>query len=296
MEAAMYRYTTSAVVLLVALPGTASAQVNLQWKFKEGDTFYLEEKWHSKGTVGNGPEKQKRDSNAVRLWHFVVKTPTPTATVLEGRIELWKIPDKDDPEKNHIWYEEQAARECAFTLHLAPSGAVTKIEGVGSFVARWEKIVRKGGNSGKVVLTDEQFLDALPLAFDVLPETAVKVGDTWKKSGRINLGTAGILKIDALFSYLDSSKGAALCSLRAAMSFDPFTAYCSDTYKFQPKVKEAQGDVVFDVAKGRLILLKLMVPLVGTISCERDGAEQGQWQVDVVDTWTLRFHDKKPAG
>jgi hypothetical protein len=293
----MLRYTTSACVLLVALAGTAFGQVSLQWRFKEGDPFYLEEKWHSQGTVGNGADKQKRESSAVRLWYFVVKSHTPTATVLEGRIESWKIPDKDDPTKNWNSTREQAAKECAFVLHLAPSGAVTKIEGVGAFNAKVNKVLgRQQGNLARSHATDDEFLEAVPLAFDVLPDAAVKVGDTWKKRGAVVLGTPGILKLDLLFSYLDSSKGAALCSVKAAMSFDPYTTYYFDTYKFQPKVKEAEGDVVFDVAKGRLVLFKLMVPLVGTIICERDGAEQGQWQVDLVDTWTLRFHDKKPAG
>src|SRR5262245_21087403 len=86
----MLQRAALASLVTLAFCGPAFGQASLQWKFKEGDTFYLEEKIVSKTTTDVLGMKNTEEQTQIRISSFVVKSRTRDGVVLEQRIESWK--------------------------------------------------------------------------------------------------------------------------------------------------------------------------------------------------------------
>ncbi|HJT78548.1 MAG TPA: hypothetical protein VJ739_15190, partial [Gemmataceae bacterium] len=77
-----------AALVLAALAGPAPAQVTLQWKFKEGDKFYLESVSILKQSMKTLNKELKQDIEQTTLFSFTVqKKDSDNNAVLQATIE-----------------------------------------------------------------------------------------------------------------------------------------------------------------------------------------------------------------
>src|SRR5262249_10033266 len=80
------------VMLVLGAPAVpAFGQGKLEWKFKEGDKFYLEERSNLKQTMKFMGSDLKQELDHTRLTSFTVLKKTDEGLVLEQKIESVKI-------------------------------------------------------------------------------------------------------------------------------------------------------------------------------------------------------------
>src|SRR5260370_13416395 len=162
------------VLALTALP--ARAQVQLEWKLKEGDSFFLQ-----------------TDSKFVQVLELVgkeagkeIKQEIEQTTLLQFKIE------KKD-EKGVLTVREtieglrvkgvadEKIQGAAFTFELSPPPkmAVDKFQGYAEFIKKVSGDDPAIAKTMKAILSEDLLKVSAKEAFAFLPEKPVKEGDTW---------------------------------------------------------------------------------------------------------------------
>jgi hypothetical protein len=297
----MFRLGALASLLVgLAFTSTAAAQVNLHWKLKEGDTFFVEEKIGSKTAVTVSGTKSTEEQMQHRLSRFVVKNRTRDDIVLEQRIEWWKSKivgglagDQDDTK-----LMEQLSKDIVFTIHLSPRGAITRFEGYDQFLKRLAAIDAAEAKKLGSVAGEDVLRAPLVQIFDILPADAVKKGQTWDHDSVVPMGPLGTFKLLTTFNYLGLRDGGEQIGTKASFSFSPRQADSADLgfkiQKLELTKKEATGEVVFDNIKGRLLRREMTLPLAGTMVIELMGTPI-EVQLEGTETRTIRMTDKRPV-
>jgi hypothetical protein len=295
----MFRAAVS-LVALAALTAPAFGQTNLNWKFKEGDQFYLEERMVSKTTSSVAGMTVTEEQTQVRVSSFKVKSRTKDGVVLEQRIESWKskIVGGQPGAEEGTKLLEQATRGVVFTIELSSSGKVTKFDGYNQMLKKIQDANPEEAKKFKAIATEEVLRAPLVMVFDVLPEKAVKKGESWNKEISVPLGPMGTFKFSTAFTYNGAGDGGEQIGSKGTFSFEPSKADAGDLgfkiVKMDLTKKESTGKLVFDNAKGRLVVNEFTMPLAGTMTIEVQGM-QIDVQVDGTETRTLKVLEKRPA-
>jgi hypothetical protein len=292
------RIALSSLLLLAAGAGPAFAQVNMQWKLKEGDKFYLEEKIVGKIEVKAMGVSNSEEHSQTRLSSFVVKGRARDGFVLEQRIESWKTkmsaPGEDDANK----LLDQLFKDVVFTIHLSPSGAVTRFDGFDQIVKKLAAIDPAEAKKFKALVNEELMRAPLSMVFDVLPTSPVKKGESWKRENVVPMGPMGTFKFASTYTYQATDKSREEIGTKSILTWQPPRGDAGDIgfkiVKMDLSRKEASGRLVFDSAKGRLVQQETTMPLAGTMTIEVQGM-QVDVELDGTETRTMRISDKKPA-
>src|SRR5262245_8361942 len=97
-------------LVLWGTAGPAFAGIKVQWKFKEGDRFYLEEKTVRKQTTKfMGSDIDKQDMSFMRLTRFTVLKKTTTALVLEQKIEKLRVDQSNNQKSSRLLRDLEGA-------------------------------------------------------------------------------------------------------------------------------------------------------------------------------------------
>ena len=80
----MLRRAALGLTALALVHGAALGQTTLQWKFKEGDKFYVEEKMVSKNTTVVAGTTTVQEQTETRISSFLVKSRTKDGVILMG--------------------------------------------------------------------------------------------------------------------------------------------------------------------------------------------------------------------
>ncbi len=296
----MLRAAVSSLVALAALSAPAFGQTNLNWKFREGDKFYVEERMTSKTTSTVMGMKVTEEQTQVRISSFVVKSRTKDGVVLEQRIESWKgknvggQPGSDEGMK----LLEQATKDVVFTIELSPAGKVLKFDGYNQMLKKIMDVNPDEAKKFKAIATEEVLRAPLAMIFDVLPGKAVKKGESWNKEISVPLGPMGTFKFSTAFTYNGPGEGGEQIASKGTFHFEPSKGDAGDLgfkiVKMELTKKESTGKLVFDNSKGRLVVNEFTMPLAGTMTIEIAGM-QIDVEVDGTETRTLKILDKRPA-
>jgi hypothetical protein len=295
----MLRQTLLATLAFAALAGPALGQTHLQWKFKEGDKFFLEEKMVSEIAVTALCQKFTEKQSSSRVSSFVVKTVNVDGIVMEQRIESWKtqsvggfLGGMEDAGK----LLEQVCKDVVFTLKMSRSGAITKFEGYDKMLKKISDINAAEAEQFKQLATEDVLRSPLDMAFDLLPEKAVSKGDKWRKNSELSIPALGKLTFATDFVHEGKGKGGDAISSKATITFQPSKGDLGmgvKLLKVALKKNEQVGKLTFDADKGRLVSRDLAMPLVGTFTVEAQGM-QIDVELDGTETRSIRLHDKKP--
>jgi hypothetical protein len=295
----MFRCAALAILAFTALAGPAFAQTSLQWKFKEGDKFYLEEKIVSdtNATVLGMKNNEKQTQHRVSV--FVVKSVTPDGYVLEQRVESWKsktvstAPGAVDDGGKLL---EQVFKDIPFVVKMTKSGTITKFEGYDKVLQRVKDVSPAEAEQFKALATEEVIRSPLTMAFDLLPDKAVNKGDKWKKVNDVPMAALGKFSFNTEFTYEGKGEGGQLISTKGTFSFMAGKGDIGmgiKLLKMELTKNQQTGTVLFDADKGRLVSRELKMPMAGTMTLDANGL-QIDVQLDGTENRTIRLHDKKP--
>jgi hypothetical protein len=291
----MPRAALGSLLALAILAMPAPGQGKLQWKLKEGDKLYLEEKIVSKSTTQVGEQKLPFEQTQTRVSALVVKKQTADNIELEQRIESWKVKTVSDLAGSDEGAKllEEIAKDVVFTIQLKPSGELTAFKGAEEFMKKLADRDKTEAAKFDEIGGKEVLRSMVLLTFDVLPGTAVKKGETWKKDAIVPMGPLGEFKYALAFADLGNGEA----SIKGGLSFQPARADPSNVgfkiIKMDLSRSAITGKMAFDAAKGRLSSCEWTATMAGTLTLERQG-EQSVFNIDGTDTRTIRILDKPP--
>jgi hypothetical protein len=157
----------------------------------------------------------------------------------------------------------------------------------------------------KKILSEEALKQMADPTFGLLPPKAVAKGETWNRESKLSLGPIGGYKSNLKYTYEgpdDKNKDLAKIKIETTLTYEPPTD-AGDGLPFKIKdakltSKNAKGDVLFDVKKGRLEKSNQSLELEGELNIEIGGmttkVELKQKQ-DTTITTSDQPQVKKPA-
>jgi Family of unknown function (DUF6263) len=197
-----------------------------------------------------------------------------------------------------------------FTFQLSPEGKITKFDGFDQVAKNLANAINAAGDETKAavlkmmqsIVTEDLTRASIVDLFDVLPNTPVKVGDSWKHTQSINAGPLGTYKGSLNLTYKGpDGKGAEKIDSKGEMSFDnpkkdkDGDALPFKVIKMEMTAKEWTGNMLFDAKAGRLISNEVKMQLGGTMVIEVAGM-QVQAELETAETKTLRLTSKRPEA
>jgi hypothetical protein len=212
-----------ALLVLVAVGGTAAAQTELAWKWKEGQTFYVETTTQVKQTAivadptarplaapgllgwalatlppkGDNDRELSLKFELVSLVRYTVKKANADGSAEVEQAVLKQLVKAADVEK------DAALSEVALTLHVDARGRVSKVTGLDKLLASLSDL-----DSGKratltALLSPEVVSRSATQALGFLPPKAAK---TWEQEVDAALGPLGTLILTRSFTAEGSGK------------------------------------------------------------------------------------------
>jgi hypothetical protein len=183
------------VVCGLALP--AQAQVAIDWKFQQGDTFFLETENKNNQTMKVAGQAIPSDTDTTDVHKFEVVSASADSVVLKRTVVAVKIksqsPAADELEKMH-----QRVIGMSINLTLDPRARkVTKVEGVDEYVKKLigdNPLLKMmvGNNITEDTVKDE--MEQWLVAF--LPGKEVSRGEKWRRKSVMSFGPFGSLAAD----------------------------------------------------------------------------------------------------
>jgi hypothetical protein len=265
------RFAPSLVVLLTIAVLPSWAQVAIDWKLKEGDTFYLQ-------TVTKSAQKMKalgKDMNldmeqTLILGFKVEKKEADGTLVLKQTVEEMLIKNASGTGQ-----ADDKLKGATFMITLNPKWEVTKFEGYDAFIKRLTSGNDEDEKKIKAIISEDTMKQSVKLAFAAyLPDRPmVKPADTWTKKVDLPLGPLGT--IETTNSYKYDGKGKV-----NDMEYDKISFISGIKYRLpkeetnQPyqvtkgdlKSKDTKGVIYFDTAEGHLVEMESTMPLEGNLT------------------------------
>jgi Family of unknown function (DUF6263) len=272
------------IVLLGAHP--ALAQVKLEWRFKEGETFFSERIYTQKQSVEINGKAFKELRSKTWLSAIAVKEKTKAGYLLEFKVESASF--QSDGERrggsqpislfpSALPADHWAAKikGCTFKITVTPQGKVSKFEGYEAFI---QKLADKNTDSEKALralITEEGVREDAEEIFSFLPEKIVRKGDKWKRETSEPMPPFGSFK--STYEYvLETDTGP-----EVAIGLATKTTYRTPSsevelfkvVKGSLKGDEGKGNLVFDNEAGRLVSSHKSVLVRGELLLESMGRQ-----------------------
>jgi hypothetical protein len=266
----MWRHGGLAFALLLGgLAGAAPAQEKIRWKFTEGETFYVEEKVHTRQTVKIQDSVQPQELDQTKVSRFKVLKALPEGgAVLEQKIlSLQATPQgagakADASVLRHF-------RGAVFRITLDAKQRVSKLEG---YKALTEAIARENPDAAKllrVLLTKDNLQRPVEALLGFAPEKEVARGDSWKLTSKVpfaNFGTLEVTDTYTLRGEEQADKGVVRVAVATSVTYAapaeagglPFKVVGGDV-----KVTESKGGFLFNAAAGKLVRRETELTLRG---------------------------------
>ena len=268
------RLGLSSVLLLSVAALPAWAQVTIEWKFKEGDTFYLQ-------TVTNSKQKMKalsKDMNldmeqTLLLGFKVEKKESDGSLVLKETVEGLMIKSASGTGQ-----ADEKIQGATFTITFNPKMEITKFEGYDAFIKRLTSGNDEDEKKIRAIISDETMKQSAKLAFTAyLPDRpGIKAGDIWNpKPVEMPLGPLGTIEVSNSYKY--DGKGKLGDKEYDKISFISGVKYrlpkeeTNQPYqvtKGELKVDKdkTKGVIYFDTAEGHLVEMEATMPLRGDLT------------------------------
>jgi hypothetical protein len=286
------------IVLLATVAGPAYGQeVKLQFKFKEGDKFYVEDVSKTKETVAAVGVTQTTDNKVTTVTSYTIKKVTTDSTEVDMKIESVDI--QSNSQDGLIGKIMGKMKSAAFTVTLAPDGKIKKFDGY----KQWAKsVVGEDDDNAKflgMLLSEDLFVNMVESGFAFLPDKSVKKGDTWSNDTRIPFSFMGELKSKNTYTYDGKEKDLDVIAIKQAMKYTPPKAGTeilgglAKITRADLKVNNAHGKYFFDAAKGRLERVEMTMTVSGALTVDVGG--QQQLDLTIVSNGTSRVLDTKPG-
>jgi hypothetical protein len=251
---------------VLALASTSQAQVKLEWRLHEGETFRVKRETTHKQSVLIKAKALKEERKKTVVMAVTVLQRTPAGYLLEIKIESVKLqsapsaegaksaPAASTPLSADSSGPLAAALEgSAYTATITPHGKLVKLGGHDDFIA---KLAKKSGQAERVLralIPEEALREEVEEVFDFLPQRAVRKGDKWKSESTEPVPPFGSLR--SVIEYTLESEDPLIIAYKIKMSYRPprETGEPFRIVKGSLKAEDGKGALTFDAKKGRLM-------------------------------------------
>jgi len=303
-----------ALVLLCSLAGPVAGASKLEWKFKEGDIFYLKETTKSRETITfmGKPYEQKLDHTRVSRF-TVLKKDEDGSFVLEQKILRVRFEQGNKKRGGpHVASAKllQDMEGATFKITLSPKMRVTKFEGYEALMKKMagrEEIGKKEdvGKQARALISEDSLVKPLEALFGFLPAKEVGKGDEWSYLSTRPLGVMGVLTMTNTYAYKADKKndqGDTLVTLDVANSkslYRPAKVESGLAFRlvkgeFKVDRKKTHGTISFNVTKGRIAESEQRTQLSGTVTMDAMGI-MVTMDVELDETVTSKVSAKNPV-
>jgi len=316
-ETIVLRCRWLAVVPLLAFlvaGARGQAPVDLKWKFEKGKPFYQEMTTETtqKMKVMGQDITQNQKVTFFLSWNPVEQDKDGNWTVkqkIEGlkmEIEIGgnKIPfdsTKEAGGTNPLSDFFKALVGSEFTLTIDKNMKIAKIEGRDEFL---KKLVKENPQMEpllKTILSDEALKQMSDPAFSVVPDKSVKKGDSWTKTAQLNMGPIGTFDTNYKYTYEgpDESKLQKI-KVDTTLKYNPSGPNGDGTLPFKIvkadlNSKESNGNILFDMTKGRVSSSDMTMHLTGTLTIEIGGMTS-HVDLDQTQITKVKITDENPIA
>jgi len=268
----MLRRAWIGVVLVFAVANVpAYGQVTMEWKFNEGDKFYLEETSTQKMKIGLMGKDIDQTTKTTMVKSFTVKKKAGDTTVLEQKIEGVDVKSMGGlgGEMEKMMEKLKGAK---FTLTLNKVGKITKLEGYEEFIKEMTKDNEETSKFVKMMLSEDMLKEGAEEMFGILPGKAVNKGDTWKRGTTLPLGPLGSFKATSEFTYQGKEDSQEKIGLKQALTYMPPKGDAGfglfKIAKGTLKSEGSRGTILFDAEKGRLVRHSTATVMRGSLTLD----------------------------
>lgn len=273
--------------LLAGLAGPVQGQVKLEWKFKEGDKFYVQSVLTSKQSIDL--LKTEAETTTTIVTSYAVKKVTNEGAVLEQKVESVKLKSRDVL-SSKLGEVMKLLEGGTFSVTVSPAGQVAKFEGYAEFA-------KKLPASAQPFLPEDIVREASEEFLGVLPDRAVKQGDKWKRKQTMTAPMLGTFTLDREFAYQGKGKEGEEISFEATMSYMPPKAGAAGQLfkvtKGEFKADEMKGTIVFNPETGRVVRQETKMRAKGSLTIDVNGVE-APMNIVLEQTTKTQVSDKPP--
>jgi len=299
----------SGVIVLCVLvaPAHGQGQALLEWKFREGDTFFVE----TVSTLKQNMEVSKRKINQVVeqtavLAFTVKKVNSDGSVVLEQKIQGMRFKSGvGDVAPDDRFGEKLQGSTLIVTLNAKRE--VTEIAG-------YEELVKKLSGDDAVqpnpaqrklveeVLSKEMLKKTASEIFTLSPGKAVAKGEKWDKVLGVPLGPLGHLMVRSNFTYegkdtVDGKPAEKLTFTATSIYESPKAGVGStlEVSKASLNTEDYKGTLFFDAVAGRLVQSEVKLRLKGSLTMSFQGSAIDAL-IEQDQTIKTRVLDKNPLA
>jgi hypothetical protein len=283
---------------VLAAPALGQGPTKLQWKFKEGDKFYVEDvsNMKQKITFMGKDIEQKQKTTMVTSYH--VTKAAPDSTTLVSKIEDVKV-QAEGGLGGELDKVMEKLKGASFTITLDKKGAITKFEGYNEFIKKLTEGMEEIGKFIRMMITEDVLKKSAEEAFSFLPPEPVSKGSTWKRENVIPFGPLGSFKAANEYTYQGTEDGLAKIGLKAQLNYSPPKGDAGfglfKITKGNLKSEGARGTLYFDAEKGRLAKYSMAMVFRGSLSLDIMG-QMVDMEVAIDQTSNSRVLNRNPAA
>jgi hypothetical protein len=281
--------------------GTALGQVELKWRLKTGDTFYLETATTRKQTVRFMGQDTKTDQQYVTVSKYLVARANDDGSlVLEQK--FLSVKPKTEGAADAMPAVLNKLLESSFQIHLSPTMQVTKIEGYDDFVK-----LLGAGNAGyervaRALASEEMLRRAVEESMGFLKAGPLQRDERWTKKFDVPLGPLGNVAMTRNYTYAGPEKLGDKELHKVTVATEATYAISTAETGILPfritqgeiKVLDGTGTIWFDAAAGRLVQSRSNQKLKGSLTVRLMDQDQVV-EIDQEQTVELRVLDRNPA-
>jgi hypothetical protein len=263
------------VLALTALP--ARGQVQLEWKLKEGDTFFLQTQSKFVQVLelpGKDVGKEiKQEINQTTLLQFRIEKKDEKTGALTVRETVEGLMVKAATGANAADEKIQGA---TFTFTLSPPKmAVENFQGYADFIKKISGDDPATAKTMKAILSEDLMKVSAKEAFAFLPEKPVKEGDTWGADRTVKVPIGPLGTMDVVNTYKYEGKGKLGDKEYDKITFTTAVAYTASkedaglafkVTKGELKTEGAKGTIYFDREAGRLVQYEMELKMTGQMT------------------------------
>jgi hypothetical protein len=290
----VFRLPLGVALALAGLALPAYGQGSLEWKFKEGDKFYVESLTKTTQSLEMKGKKTEYNSEQSMVLSFKVLRVDRNGAVLEETIEGVRV-RTDDPTSSLAGRTANVLKGAAFRVTVTPAGKVTGFDGY----VDWLKKIAAGSEAEatklRFTLPESLFKEELATIFTVLPDGSASVGAKWQRPIDLPDSFRGDVSGVAEYTYKGKGDKGEEISVTAALKYtEPAKQEDRPVKLSNVKKDDMTGTVVFDAAAGRLVREDLSQREQGTVTVVLSEQQKATYNYKQKTDRTLRLLTTNP--
>jgi hypothetical protein len=189
---------------------TSAKPATLQWRFKEGEKFWIDTQTRIEQLERSGVITVSNVVQMRTITSYVVKKVFETNFVeLEAKIESTRYNNVNQtPEGEKMATLYGRLQGATFKIVLTPDRQVQKLDGYNEWVQKLRSMIQLSEVERlQQLIPEADVRNAVSEGFGFLPDHAVVIGQQWRKKSDLNLAPAGVLSCNLTYTYRGPDRG-----------------------------------------------------------------------------------------